>query len=137
GRLIAMIGSGVILASWLFYHLLANPEFADIGLSVLVVAIAGMLLFLSRWLVPKLFMGIYGQSLLTAFSLPLTVFYYLFYPLVQFVTGFNRFVTGRIARVNYSKEKPAFAATNLEEQIRRSTDQNSPDETTEIDTRIL
>src|SRR5688572_24771318 len=104
GRLIAMVGCGVILASWLYYHLLHNPDLSAIGYSVVVVIVAAFILFLSRWLVPKLFIGIYGHELLTAFALPLTIFYYLFYPLVQFVTGFNRFVTGKIARVNYSKE---------------------------------
>ena len=137
GRLMAMVGCGVMLASWLYYHLLLNPGWADVGYSVLVVIIAAFILFLSRWLVPKLFIGIYGYELLTAFALPLTIFYYLFYPLVQFVTGFNRFVTGKIARVNYSKEKPAFAATNLEEHIRRNFDQDKAEEMPEIDTRIL
>ncbi|MBK0403539.1 HlyC/CorC family transporter [Adhaeribacter sp. BT258] len=137
GRLIAMVGSGVILASWLYYRLWQNPELSAIGYSAIAVIVAAIILFLSRWLIPKVFIGIYGHELLQAFALPLTVFYYLFYPLVQFVTGFNRFVTGKVARVNYSKEKPAFAATNLEEHIRRSADPAQTEEMPEIDTRIL
>ena len=137
GRLIGLVGMGVVLASWLYYRLLPDFEPATLLYIAITVLIMASLLFLFRWSVPKLFIGIFGHRLLTAFALPLTAFYYLFYPLVQFVTGFNRFVTGRVARVNYTKEKPAFAVTNLEEHLRRTAEANQTEEMPEIDTRIL
>lgn len=137
GRLIGLVGMGGVLASWLYYEFLQEFSFTAIGYAAIAVVLNAILIFLFRWSVPKLFIGIFGQQLLTAFAVPLTAFYYIFYPLVQFVTGFNRFVTGRVARVNYTKEKPAFAATNLEEHIRRTAETNTTEELPEIDTRIL
>ncbi len=137
GRLIGLVGIGVVLASWLYYRLLPGFSLTSFGYAGLAIVIIASLIFIFRWSVPKLFIGIFGHRLLTAFSIPLTVSYYLFYPLVQFVTGFNRFVTGRIARVNYTKERPAFAVTNLEEHMRRTAEANQTEDIPEIDTRIL
>jgi putative hemolysin len=137
GRMLALIGTGLLIAGAFYTSLVLHTTPATYGWAMLTILIAAFLLFTFRWLVPKLMVGIFGQQLLSALAVPLVVSYYLFYPLVQFVTGFNRFVTGKIARVNYTKEKPAFAATNLDEYIRRSASQAEVEEMPGIDTRIL
>jgi putative hemolysin len=137
GRIIALVGCGVILAAEVYKYFPVLSGLSVYGFALLAVLFGALAIFLFRWLVPKLFVGIFGQQLLTPFAIPLVVSYYLFYPLVQFVTGFNRFVTGRVARVNYQKERPAFSATNLDEHMRRSTDIDETEEMADIDTRIL
>lgn len=137
GRLIAMVGCGVILAAEVYKQFPGLTDASAVFFALLAVLTGALAIFLFRWLIPKLFLGIYGQRLLTFFAAPLVVSYYIFYPLVQFVTGFNRFVTGRLARVNYQKDRPAFAATNLDEHIRRSAETTETEEMADIDTRIL
>jgi CBS domain containing-hemolysin-like protein len=106
GRLIALVGCGVILAAGVYEQLPKYVDASVYGIAILAVLTGALAIFFFRWLVPKLFLGIFGQRLLAPFAIPLVVSYYLFYPLVQFVTGFNRFVTGRVARVSYQKERP-------------------------------
>ncbi|HSI91118.1 MAG TPA: hemolysin family protein [Adhaeribacter sp.] len=137
GRMLALLFFGSVVAGSLFVHLSPQPSLAEFGMAALGLLVAATGIFLFRWFVPKLISGVFGQQLLQPFALPLTISYYLFYPLVHFVTGFNRFVTGRVAHVNYTKDSPAFAATNLDEHLRRSSDPAQAEEMPEIDTRIL
>ncbi|KAA9339970.1 hemolysin family protein [Adhaeribacter soli] len=137
GRLLAMVGGGAVLAAKVYEELPELTEFSAVAVACLAVLAGALAIFLFRWLVPKLFVGIYGHRLLTPFAAPLAVSYYIFYPLVQFVTGFNRFVTSRVARVSYQKDRPAFAATNLDEHMRRAADVSETEEMADIDTRIL
>jgi CBS domain containing-hemolysin-like protein len=137
GRMLALVGSGLLLAATFYNSFVIPPVSTSYGWAIVTILIAAFLIFSFRWLIPKLMLGIFGQQLLPALAIPLVISYYLLYPFVQFVTGFNRFVTGRIARVNYTKEKPAFAATNLDEHIRRSVGPSEVQEMPEIDTKIL
>lgn len=137
GQAIGLLGLSAILASQLYPELVLHSVLSRFAIFGLTVLSGATVIFAFKWFIPRLLVGIFHQKLLTPFALPLTIFYYLFYPIVHFITGFNRFVTNRIAQANYFKDKPAFASVNLEEHLKLKNNSAAAQEDAEIDTRIL
>jgi len=71
--------------------------------------------------IPKVFFRINPNAILKVFSLPIWVFYYLFYPLILLYIGLSELILKFIFRLKLSSEPYRFTAIDLEEYVKDST----------------
>jgi len=140
GNTIALVLYGIFMAnlldpmikSWLPGGLenQASSLLIQTILSTIIVLITAEFL-------PKSIFVLNPNSLLSAFSVPFLVIYYLMYPTVWLIVGLSRFFITKVLRLDYSEDKPVFRMTDLNSFIQNNLRHSSEDSKVEIDTKIF
>jgi len=97
-----------------------------------------IVLFTAEFIPKSLFLtNPYG--LLSIFSIPFVVIYYLMSPLVFVIVEASRFVITKILRLSYSEDKPVFGLTDLNNYIRHlsQNDAVEKDQDADIDAKFF
>ena len=138
GNTIALVLYGIFMAyllepeiiTWLDYWLpatfnnQANVVIIQTILSTIIVLITGEFL-------PKSIFMLNPNSLLSFFTLPFQLIYFLMYPLVS-----RLFIT-KVLRLDYSEDKPVFKVTDLNSFIKNSLHHSGQDVKVDLDAKIF
>ncbi|MCF8232297.1 MAG: hemolysin family protein [Bacteroidales bacterium] len=76
-----------------------------------------VILFFAEFL-PKVIFRINANKILHATAIPITSFYYLFYPLIQVYIGISQFLLRTVFRINITKQKIKFNFIDFENYLK-------------------
>ncbi|MFY0650899.1 MAG: HlyC/CorC family transporter [Cyclobacteriaceae bacterium] len=127
----------VVLESWVINIL---PEsMNNSGWVMLVQTIVSTLIVLiTAEFLPKSIFMINPYFLLSVFSMPFLIIYYILYPAVFLVTVTSKFFITKVLRLDYSEDKPIFSLTDLNQYVKSfvaAKPESSQEE--EINTKIF
>lgn len=132
GNNVALVIYGIFMAR-LLEPLLHNvmPVLMQTELALLVTQtlIATILVLFVAEFIPKVLFRINSNQTLYVFALPVAIFYFLFYPIIQFFIGFSEFVLKRFIKIKFSRENLVFSVIDLDHYLKEfSQDYDSTQE---------
>lgn len=130
GNNIALVIYGIAMAKLLEPLIISlTPGFMHSEFFVLIIQtiVSTLLILITAEFIPKVIFRINPNTTLKFFSVPVWLFYYIFYPFVLLYIGFSEFILKRIFRVHLSSQGYQFSAVDLEEYVK----EYKPDEETQ------
>jgi putative hemolysin len=130
GNNLALVIYGIAMARVLEPVILANAPFAlqnDFSLMATQTIISALLILIFAEFIPKILFRINPNGILTAFSGPVWLIYYLFYPLILLYSGISEFILKKGFRLQFERNDYKFSETDLNEYLK----DYSPDEESE------
>lgn len=109
---------------------------SDMLILILQTVIATLLVLITAEFLPKSLFLIDPDFMLRLLIVPVTVIYYLMYPLVSLVEAISKFIIVVIFRYDYSEDKPVYGLTDLNNYIQKNILPDAEGEA-EIDTKIF
>lgn len=140
GNTIALVLYGIFMANLLeplIRDLLPGGLDNQAGVLFIQTIVSTIIVLVTAEFLPKSIFMLNPNSLLSAFSVPFLVIYYLMYPIVWLIVGLSRFVITKLLRLEYSEDKPVFKVTDLNSFVQNNLRHSSEDSKVEIDTKIF
>lgn len=96
-----------------------------------------VVLFFAEFMPKSLFM-MNPNRMLAIFALPITLIYYILFPIVWVIVNFSKFFITKVFKWEYSEEQPAFQITDLNNYLERIINKSkAAKKRVEIDTKIF
>jgi putative hemolysin len=140
GNTISLVLYGIFMAYLLeppIQHLLPDTLNNQAVLLVVQTLVSTVVVLITAEFLPKSIFRLNPNYLLSVFSLPFALIYYLLYPIVWFVVGLSKVFLTKVLSLEYAEDKPAFEITDLNSFIQHNLDPQSEDGKFEIDTKIF
>jgi len=136
GNNIALVIYGMFMAEWLepFLFQWISNEFAVLLIQTLFSTL--IILILAEY-VPKAIFALYSNQLLRGFALPVLLLYYVLYPVVAFVMGISKFILKTLFRADMDDEKPMFSRVDLDNYVRKHTEDQDNNDDVENEVQIF
>lgn len=121
GNNIALVMYGVAMANkldpFLSHNLPAsiNNEFSVFLLQTIISTL--LILIIAEFL-PKILFRINANAIVMFFAIPISIFYYIFYPVISIFTSLSEFILKYIIRVNISGKTFEFSPVDLDNYVR-------------------
>ncbi len=94
--------------------------------------IATLLILIVAEFIPKALFRIKPNAILNIFAIPLSLFFYIFYPIVFLFIGFAEWILRKLFQVKLTQQKYVFSPIDLDEYVREfSPDMESEEEITD------
>ena len=122
GNNLALVVYGICMAQFLepvlIYYL---PTILNNDFSVLLfqTIISTFIVLITAEYIPKSIFLINPDRLLSTFSIPLIIIYFILSPIVKIVISFSKFFIKDVLNQEYSEEKPVFKVTDLNEYVKK------------------
>ncbi len=135
GNNIALVGYGILMARVLEEPIKAvlpaaiNTEFFIL---ITQTILSTLLILITAEFIPKVLFRINPNAILKFFTIPVWLFYMLFYPLIILYIGFSEFLLKKIFRVQLKDEVYTFSAVDLDEYIKDFQPEEEEESTQEI-----
>ena len=98
--------------------------------------ISTIIILLTAEFLPKVFFQLYANFFIKIFAIPVSVFYYIFFPISQIILKFTDFILKHFFKTDSDKEKLSFSKIELgnyiDEQLESSSNQENIDSEIEI-----
>ncbi len=146
GNTIALVVYGIFMADLLeplITRLLPEQLRSDALILILQTIVSTFLVLITAEFTPKSVFLSNPNRLLTLFAIPVTVIYYLMYPLVSIIVWLSRLTIVHILRLDYSEDKPVFGLTDLNNfiqsirQVEQEEIENAAKNSNLVDTKIF
>lgn len=85
--------------------------------------------------IPKMLFRINPDIILRILALPFLLFYYLFWPIVHFITWLAKFILNKLLKLNFNESTPVFSKVDLDQYISDSADDIEED--ADVDTEMF
>lgn len=124
GNNAALVVYGIATARYLeplLYSYLPVYFQSDFVILVLQTLLSTLLILVVAEFIPKVLFRINPNAILKVFSLPVWIFYYLFYPLILLYIGLSELLLKYVFRLKLSSDPYQFTAIDLEEFVKEST----------------
>jgi len=112
---------------------LANYHFLLFFLQSLI---STLIVLVTAEFLPKVLFRINPDNILKVLALPFLVFYYLFWPVVHFITWLSKLILTRIGGTQFTENTPAFSRVDLDQYINQINHKDLPEDI-EVDTEIF
>lgn len=126
GNNIALVVYGIYIAILLKPPLLRIlPEGTGEGALLLIsqTIISTLIVLLFAEFLPKILFRINPNKILSAFALPVNLFYWIFYPIIIFFIGVSEFILKYILKTNLSHPEYSFGVIDLDHYLKESSSQ--------------
>ena len=146
GNTVALVVYGIFMAKILEPVLLAwLPPSINNDFSILVIQtiISTFLVLITAEFTPKSVFLSDPNALLSLFALPMTVIYYIMYPVVSTIVWLSKYTIVHVLRLDYSEDKPVFGLTDLNNYIKNTlnidptVEDQAERHSTRLDTKIF
>lgn len=146
GNTLALVVYGIFMAKLLEPLLIALlPESLHNDFLILVTQtiLSTLLVLITAEFTPKSVFLSDPNALLSLFALPMTVIYYVMYPVVSAIVWLSKYTIVHVLRLDYSEDKPVFGLTDLNNFIKNTLNIHYADEDTQdrsvtrLDTKIF
>lgn len=97
----------------------------DFSIFLIQTIVSTLIILIFAEFLPKILFRINSNAIVNFFAIPLTIFYYLFYPVIFIFTGVSEFFLKHILRIKVSGKQYEFSPVDLDNYMR------------ELDTRQL
>jgi putative hemolysin len=121
GNVIALVIYGVAIANKLdpfLRHNLSASLNNDISIFLLQTFLTTLLILIVAELLPRILFRINSNALVTFFAIPISVFYYLFFPITLIFNGVSEFILKYIFRIKVSGKVHEFSTVDLDNYVR-------------------
>lgn len=98
--------------------------------------ISTLLVLVTAEFLPKVLFRINPDNLLKVLVFPFMIFYYLFWPVVVFITWLSKNILSKLSGYQFKESTPAFSRVDLDQYIDQINDQDLPEDI-EVDTEIF
>ena len=139
GNNIGLVIYGIYMAKVLddvflqLFPALANYHFLLFFLQSLI---STLIVLVTAEFLPKVLFRINPDNILKVLALPFLVFYYLFWPVVHFITWLSKLILTRIGGTQFTENTPAFSRVDLDQYINQINHKDLPEDI-EVDTEIF
>ncbi|MCG9880397.1 MAG: hemolysin family protein [Bacteroidia bacterium] len=139
GNNIGLVVYGIYMAKllnpFLIYWIpaLANNVFLLLTMQTII---STLLVLVTAEFLPKVLFRINPDNLLKVLVFPFMIFYYLFWPVVVFITWLSKFILSKMSGYQFKESTPAFSRVDLDQYIDQINDQDLPEDI-EVDTEIF
>ena len=119
---LSLVIYGIVMADFLEPLLIASlPSIVNNDLTILLVQtiISTIIVLVTADYIPKSIFMINPDRLISTFSIPLILIYFIFFPIVKVVIFIIKFLIEDVLKQPYSDEKPVFKITDLNEYIKK------------------
>ncbi len=140
GNNLALVIYGILMAISLNPHIksVLPGQFSNDALVLLIqTVISTLLVLITAEYVPKSIFLINPYFLLSLFSIPFLIIYYILSPAVYLIAWATKMFITKILKLEYSDNKPVFGLTDLNNYIKNVMSIETTDEVSEIDTKIF
>lgn len=138
GNTISLVLYGIFMAYLLgppLGYLLPEAINTQAGVMVVQTVVSTIVVLITAEFIPKSIFILNPNSMLTVFSFPFVLIYYLLYPVVWVVVGLSKFTITKILKLDYNEDRPAFTITDLNSFIQNYLDTKGED--VDIDAKIF
>jgi putative hemolysin len=121
GNNIALVIYGIFMAKVLaapLSNVLPPIMNSEIVLLLTQTIIATILVLLVAEFIPKVLFRLNSNKVLYVFALPVSLFYFLFYPVIHLFIGFSEFVLKRFVKIKFSRENLVFSVIDLDHYLK-------------------
>jgi len=135
GNNIALVGYGIVMARVLEGPITRFlPEAINTEFFVLITQtiISTLLILITAEFIPKILFRINPNAILKFLTIPVWLFYTLFYPLIIIYIGISEFLLKKIFRIHLADETYTFSAVDLDEYIKDYQPEEEEENTQEI-----
>ena len=119
---LSLVVYGIVMAQTVEPYLIQNlPTIINNDLSVLLVQtlISTLIVLITAEYIPKSIFLINPDRLLTTFSIPLIIIYFVLNPLVKFILILSKFLIKDVLKQTYSEDKLVFKITDLNDYVKK------------------
>ncbi|WP_375585124.1 hemolysin family protein [Cyclobacterium xiamenense] len=138
GNTISLVLYGIFMAYLLgppLGYLLPEAINTQAGVMVVQTVISTIVVLITAEFIPKSIFILNPNSMLTVFSFPFVLIYYLLYPVVWVVVGLSKLTITKVLKLDYNEDRPAFTITDLNSFIQNYLDTKGED--VDIDAKIF
>ncbi len=138
GNTISLVLYGIFMAYLLgppLGYLLPEALNTQAGVMIVQTVVSTIVVLITAEFIPKSIFILNPNSMLTVFSFPFVIIYYLLYPVVWVVVGLSKIVITKVLKLEYNEDKPAFTITDLNSFIQNYLDPKGED--VDIDAKIF
>ena len=135
GLVIYGIYMAKILNDSLIYWIPALEHSVFLLLSMQTI-VSTLIVLVTAEFLPKVLFRINPDNLLKILIYPFMVFYYLFYPIVHFISWLSKLILTRLSGDKFEETNPAFSKVDLDQYIDQINEQDLPEDI-EVDTEIF
>jgi putative hemolysin len=135
GLVIYGIYMAKILNDSLIYWIPALEHSLFLLLSMQTI-VSTLIVLVTAEFLPKVLFRINPDNLLKILIYPFMVFYYLFYPIVHFISWLSKLILTRLSGDKFEETNPAFSKVDLDQYIDQINEQDLPEDI-EVDTEIF
>ncbi|WP_162340954.1 hemolysin family protein [Cyclobacterium salsum] len=138
GNTISLVLYGIFMAYLLgppLGYLLPEALNTQAGVMVVQTVVSTIVVLITAEFIPKSIFILNPNSMLTVFSFPFIIIYYLLYPVVWIVVGLSKVVITKVLKLEYNDDRPAFTITDLNSFIQNYLDPKGED--VDIDAKIF
>ncbi|MFA6260542.1 MAG: hemolysin family protein [Bacteroidia bacterium] len=138
GTNIGLVVYGVYMAEFIEPILLtllpftSNNQFLLLFISTIV---STAIVLVAAEFIPKMLFRINPDITLRLLVLPFLMFYYLFWPVVHFITWISKFILNNFLRLNFNESTPVFSKVDLDQYITDSAEDLEED--ADVDTEMF
>jgi len=127
----------VLLEPWII-SILPEELIGDISILLVQTIISTLIVLITAEFLPKSIFMINPYFLLSVFSVPFLIIYYILFPAVYLVTITSKLFITHVLRLEYSEDKPIFSLTDLNHYMKNlinTKTESTPED--EINTKIF
>lgn len=131
GNTLALVVYGIFMAKVLEPLLISYlPVSINNDISVLIIqtVLSTFLVLITAEFTPKSVFMSDPNTLLSIFAVPMTIIYYLMYPVVSAIVWLSKNTIIHVLRLDYSEDKPVFGLTDLNNFIKNTLNIHKSDE---------
>ncbi|MBR9859261.1 HlyC/CorC family transporter [bacterium] len=115
------------------FSMITNP-----GLRIILATIVStMIVLVTAEFLPKALFRINPAGMLKVLIYPFQLFYFLLWPLVQFVMWLSKYVLSGLFNAEFTEKSPVFTKVDLDHFISQSAQHYEKDDENDVDTDIL
>ncbi len=138
GNNIGLVVYGIYMGAFLNPYIIAYvPGTADSTMFLLLIQtlISTLIVLVTGEFLPKVLFRINPDIILRVLSVPFLLSYYLFWPLVHFITWLAKVILNTIFRVQFNETTPVFSKVDLDQYINDSVEDLAED--ADVDTEMF
>lgn len=138
GNNIGLVVYGIYMAAFLNPHiqqLLPSTQSNTFLLLFLSSIISTAIVLVTGEFLPKVLFRINPDLVLRVMAVPFLMLYYLFWPLVHFISWLAEFILNKLFRLNFNESTPVFSRVDLDQYIAESAD--DLDDDADVDTEMF
>ncbi|PLX11972.1 MAG: hemolysin [Marinilabiliales bacterium] len=120
GNNIALVVYGIAMAKLLeplIYNMLTETYASEFLILLIQTILSTIIILITAEFLPKILFRINPNRILSIFSLPVWIFYFVFYPLIYLYIGIAELLLKYVFRVKLSPEPYIFTALDLDEYV--------------------
>ncbi|MCF8253772.1 MAG: hemolysin family protein [Bacteroidia bacterium] len=139
GNNIGLVVYGIYMARILddfFLALIPQLEQHFLLLLTLQTVASTLVVLVTAEFLPKVLFRINPDNLLKVLIFPFMLFYYLFWPIVNFITWLSKLILTKVSGVQFKESTPVFSKVDLDQYIDQINEQDLPEDI-EVDTEIF